>query len=95
MLNKEKYIISCNKKGFVSLDDLQLMSYPISILITIYNENSKGSKKCKATQMCKKKLFINTKMKIRFFNETICLHFLIWLLFNGKAKASQRDAAVF
>ena len=45
--------------------------------------------------MYKKELFINTKVKLRFFNETICLHFLIWLLFNSKAKASQRDAAVF
>lgn len=54
MLNKEKYIISRNKKGFVSLDDLQLMSYPISILITIYNENSKEVKNVKLLKCTRK-----------------------------------------
>ena len=61
MLNKEKYIISCNKKGFVSLDDLQLMSYPISILITIYNENSKEVKNVKLLKCTRKSYLLIQK----------------------------------
>ena len=76
MLNKEKYIISCNKKGFVSLDDLQLMSYPISMLITIYNENSKEVKNVKLLKCTRKSYLLIQKWK---FDSSMKLFVCIFL----------------
>jgi len=76
MLNKEKYIISCNKKGSVSLDDLQLMSYPISILITIYNENSKEVKNVKLLKCTRESYLLIQKWK---FDSSMKLFVCIFL----------------